>query len=66
MPRLWQYVLGQVHEAPRPRNSQSTDVDNPDQRISEDVDYFTKVTLDFLPLSLHMPALPRRESWAFA
>eukprot|EP00439_Symbiodinium_sp_Y106_P032391 s4928_g3.t2 len=29
-------------------NSQSTDVDNPDQRISEDVDYFTKVTLDFL------------------
>ena len=29
-------------------NSQSTDVDNPDQRISEDVNYFTKVTLDFL------------------
>lgn len=33
-----------------PRNSQSTDVDNPDQRISEDVNYFTKVTLDFLLL----------------
>eukprot|EP00435_Cladocopium_sp_Y103_P071314 s66_g37.t1 len=29
-------------------NSQSTDVDNPDQRIAEDVNYFTKVTLDFL------------------
>ncbi|CAJ1368079.1 unnamed protein product [Effrenium voratum] len=29
-------------------NSQSTNVDNPDQRISEDANYFTKVTLDFL------------------
>lgn len=29
-------------------NSRSTDVDNPDQRITEDVDYFTRETLDFL------------------
>jgi len=29
-------------------NSQATDVDNPDQRITEDVEYFTRETLDFL------------------
>ena len=44
-------------------------MDNPDQRISEDVDYFTKVTLDFLPLhrfnlQLQLPPVPWRVSWA--
>ena len=29
-------------------NSEFSDIDNPDQRISEDIKHFTSVTLDFL------------------
>eukprot|EP00913_Durusdinium_trenchii_P012064 g11332.t1 len=43
--RYWRQDLTELFLG---KNSQSTDVDNPDQRISEDVNYFTKVTLDFL------------------
>lgn len=71
---IWSvFLFHKVDHASNPRNSQSTDVDNPDQRISEDVNYFTKVTLDFLFLSVlskHLPEVAssivlERVAWAF-